>query len=205
MPFCFWVTHADRKTDRGRRSPSSCARMTQSICCLSACSRSLKDSVTPTSLGFTTRWNVTHFTFCLYSPRRHASMPVPPSYPSFCQIRSSPPPQPVIHHSRLFYSTRCYVWRLEAEVDRELGCGGQGCFNRVAQWKQSKLHKTQEQRKKSESAKVHKKCRRKEGASKHSVRCNRNSTAESGSAVFLWLCVLSSVCPLLQKPLFSPG
>lgn len=61
-PVCFsdWVTwlQTDRQTDEGEeRGRSSCsARMTQSVCCLSAYSRSPKDSVTLTSSNRSTSY-----------------------------------------------------------------------------------------------------------------------------------------------------
>ena len=78
VPVCFsdWVTwpktdrQTDRQTDRRRGGwgwSSCCARMTHSVCCLSAHSRSLKDSVTLTSSGPQTNLNVPHANFFIFS------------------------------------------------------------------------------------------------------------------------------------------
>lgn len=147
MPFCFWVTHAHRKTDRGRRSPSSCARMTQSVCCLSARSRSLKDSVTPTSLGFTTRWNVTRSRIRLYSPRPHTSTPVPPF------ARLSAWSDPLLPLSWWFTTPDCLLNMLLCLTARGrgwLGAGVRGGKASLVVWHNGgrKSHKTQEQWKK---------------------------------------------------------
>lgn len=122
------LSHMDTERQKYRRrggwgwSPCS-ARMTQSVCCLSAHSRSLKDSVTSTSsdsqpdyasptptLSPLVTSLIVSFTSSCLSMCWSTCL-------SVCLVNLSTPLsllfQLVIHHSLLFYSACCYVWELK--------------------------------------------------------------------------------------------